>query len=143
MQSDGCFDALKIDHQKLRAQATCVGVTTTRVAIWDFNHNDQALMLPEAVRVFGRVHEHVLKVKMYIATAAGTRHARVWLTGNVLAGPETRSARSDGEARVCPLHRRNQSSYVDCCGILDIRTGSVSAPSSRHQRITMLCASYF
>lgn len=50
LQSDGCFDALKIDYKKLCAQASCVGITTTRVAIWDFNHHDQALMLPEAVR---------------------------------------------------------------------------------------------
>jgi hypothetical protein len=48
-QSDGCFDALKIPYEAIRQRGGELGAIMTRVAIWDFNHNDQALMLPEAV----------------------------------------------------------------------------------------------
>jgi hypothetical protein len=50
MQSDGCFEALRIDYKGLRDKGAELGLVMSRVAIWDFNHNDQALMIPEAVR---------------------------------------------------------------------------------------------
>lgn len=51
MLADGCFEALKIDYDELRAKGAQLGVVMSRVAIWDFNHDDQALMIPEAVRL--------------------------------------------------------------------------------------------
>eukprot|EP00892_Ulva_mutabilis_P000334 jgi/Ulvmu1/10300/UM060_0102.1 len=79
LQSDGCFDALKIDYKKLRAQATCVGVTTTRVAIWDFNHNDQALMLPEAVRKLALLV--AMGKRVYVHCTAGINRATLTVVG--------------------------------------------------------------
>ena len=49
VQSDGCFEALKIDYGELREKGAQLGIVMSRVAIWDFNHSDQALMIPEAV----------------------------------------------------------------------------------------------
>ncbi|CAI7893746.1 unnamed protein product, partial [Closterium sp. NIES-54] len=51
LQSDLCFDALKIPFESIRARAVERGVLLARVPIRDFDHGDQAFMLPEAVRV--------------------------------------------------------------------------------------------
>ncbi|CAI5978834.1 unnamed protein product [Closterium sp. NIES-64] len=51
LQSDLCFDALQIPFESIRARAVERGVLLARVPIRDFDHGDQAFMLPEAVRV--------------------------------------------------------------------------------------------
>ncbi len=41
MQSDACFEAMQIDWPVVRQQAIQRGVIMTRVAVRDFDHNDQ------------------------------------------------------------------------------------------------------
>lgn len=51
LQSDLCLEALKVDLPAVRRQAVRQGVLHCRCAVRDFDHNDQAAMLPEAVRM--------------------------------------------------------------------------------------------
>jgi len=41
VQSDACFEAMQIDWPIVRQQAIQRGVIMTRVAVRDFDHNDQ------------------------------------------------------------------------------------------------------
>ena len=41
LQSEACFEAMQIDWPAIRQQAISRGVTMTRVAVRDFDHNDQ------------------------------------------------------------------------------------------------------
>ena len=41
MQSGACFEAMQIDWPVVRQQAIQRGVIMTRVAVRDFDHNDQ------------------------------------------------------------------------------------------------------
>jgi hypothetical protein len=41
LQSDDCFKALKIDWPAIRKRALERGVVMSRVAVRDFDHNDQ------------------------------------------------------------------------------------------------------
>lgn len=41
MQSDACFEAMQIDWPVIRQQAIHREVIMTRVAVRDFDHNDQ------------------------------------------------------------------------------------------------------
>lgn len=41
VQSEACFEAMQIDWPDIRQQAIRRGVVMTRVAVRDFDHNDQ------------------------------------------------------------------------------------------------------
>ena len=41
LQSDLCHEAMQIDWQSIRSEAVSQGVIMTRVAVRDFDHNDQ------------------------------------------------------------------------------------------------------
>ena len=43
VQSDACFEAMQIDWPVVRQQAIHRGVIMTRVAVRDFDHNDQVM----------------------------------------------------------------------------------------------------
>ena len=43
MQSEACFEAMQIDWPVIRQQALNRGVIMTRVAVRDFDHNDQVI----------------------------------------------------------------------------------------------------
>lgn len=48
LQSDLCHEAMHIDWPAIRAEAVSQGVIMTRVAVRDFDHNDQvrSVLLP-------------------------------------------------------------------------------------------------
>lgn len=79
LQSDGCFDALKIDWQAIRERGLERGVMMTRVAVWDFNHADQALMLPEAVRMLAVLV--AMGKRVYVHCTAGINRATLTVVG--------------------------------------------------------------
>ena len=41
LQSDACFEAMDIDWPAIRDRAVARGVVMSRVAVRDFDHNDQ------------------------------------------------------------------------------------------------------
>lgn len=45
MQSEACFEAMQIDWPIIRQQAIHRGVIMTRVAVRDFDHNDQVFIV--------------------------------------------------------------------------------------------------
>ena len=45
LQSDACFEAMQIDWPVIRQQAIHRGVVMTRVAVRDFDHNDQVCIV--------------------------------------------------------------------------------------------------
>jgi len=50
VQSDACFEAMQIDWPVVRQQAICRDVIMTRVAVRDFDHNDQVRRQTELQR---------------------------------------------------------------------------------------------
>ncbi|KAK9843931.1 hypothetical protein WJX84_009299, partial [Apatococcus fuscideae] len=79
LQSDLCHEAMQIDWPAIRAEAVSEGVIMTRVAVRDFDHNDQALMLPEAVRMLYLLIAAGKKV--YVHCTAGINRATLTVVG--------------------------------------------------------------
>ncbi|GAQ81461.1 Dual specificity protein phosphatase family protein [Klebsormidium nitens] len=79
LQSDLCFDALEIPIDAIRSRAIERGVLLRRVPVRDFDHNDQALMLPEAVRALNLLVERGKKV--YVHCTAGINRASLTVVG--------------------------------------------------------------
>ena len=79
LQSDACFEALRIDWEALRAHAFQRGVVMVRVPQRDFDKGDQALMLPETVRVLSNLadQDHVT----YVHCTAGINRATLATLG--------------------------------------------------------------
>jgi hypothetical protein len=73
LQSDLCFEALKIPFLSIRNRAVEKGILLERVAIRDFDHGDQVLMLPVAVRVLNMLLSRGMKV--YVHCTAGINRA--------------------------------------------------------------------
>jgi hypothetical protein len=73
LQSHTCFEALGIDHPKIRERGAEIGVKVIHVPIRDFDHASQAEMIPEAVRVLNLL----LKTghKCYVHCTAGINRA--------------------------------------------------------------------
>jgi len=79
LQSDACFEALEIDWNAIRDRAVDRGVVMSRVAVRDFDHNDQANMLPEAVRVLAG---HLMSGRRtYVHCTAGINRATLTVVG--------------------------------------------------------------
>ncbi|KAL6780698.1 hypothetical protein ACKKBF_B12105 [Auxenochlorella protothecoides x Auxenochlorella symbiontica] len=79
LQSDACLEALGIDYPALHARACARGLLAARVAVRDFDHDDQAAMLPEAVRAL-----HTLLAmghRVYVHCTAGINRATLTTVG--------------------------------------------------------------
>jgi len=109
LQSDDCFKALKIDWPAIRERALERGVVMSRVAVRDFDHNDQANMLPEAVRLLAG-HQNDNR-RTYVHCTAGINRATLTVVGYLtfLQGMELDDA-------VCLIkHKRPVAHpYIDC-----------------------------
>lgn len=79
LQSDVCFDAMDIDAGGVRLRAAQRGVFWTRVACRDFDKNDQAAMLPEAVRMLGSLVRAGRRT--YVHCTAGINRASLTTVG--------------------------------------------------------------
>lgn len=79
VQSDLCLDALQIDYAKLREHGLSRGVLMSRVPIRDFDHGDQSLMLPEAVRTLALLL--ALNYRVYVHCTAGINRATLTVLG--------------------------------------------------------------
>ena len=82
LQCDDCHRALLIDGAELAREGTDLGLKMVRVPIRDFDHGDQGLMLPEAVRILAALLESGHHV--YVHCTAGINRASLvavgWLT---------------------------------------------------------------
>eukprot|EP00239_Pterosperma_sp_CCMP1384_P000243 CAMPEP_0197847668 /NCGR_PEP_ID=MMETSP1438-20131217/6714_1 /TAXON_ID=1461541 /ORGANISM="Pterosperma sp., Strain CCMP1384" /LENGTH=580 /DNA_ID=CAMNT_0043459657 /DNA_START=508 /DNA_END=2250 /DNA_ORIENTATION=+ len=79
LQSDACFDALKIDWPPIRQRAIQHDIAVSRIAVYDFDHGDQALMLPEAVRTLA-LHVSAGR-RTYVHCTAGINRASLTVVG--------------------------------------------------------------
>ncbi|CAI5463387.1 unnamed protein product [Closterium sp. Yama58-4] len=79
LQSDLCFDALQIPFATIREQAVQRGLRLERVPIRDFDHGDQAFMLPVAVRMVNLLIAEGCDV--YIHCTAGINRATLTALG--------------------------------------------------------------
>ncbi|QDZ22241.1 dual-specificity protein phosphatase [Chloropicon primus] len=109
LQSHACFEALGIDHPRIRAKGGDVGVKVVHVPIRDFDHGNQAEMIPEAVRVLSLL----LKTghKVYVHCTAGINRA----TLTVLSYLTFVEGRSLDESYDFIKKKRPQAHpYLDC-----------------------------
>lgn len=81
LQSNLCFDALKIPFEAIRRRAVERGIRLERVEIRDFDHADQSLMLPVAVRVLNSLLARGMKV--YVHCTAGINRATLTTVGHL------------------------------------------------------------
>eukprot|EP00793_Prasinoderma_coloniale_P003898 PRCOL_00003275-RA len=79
LQSDDCFEAMGIDFEGLREHAECRDMVLVRVPQRDFDKGDQALMLPETVRVLASLIEEGHHV--YVHCTAGINRATLATLG--------------------------------------------------------------
>ena len=109
LQSHACFEALGIDHPKIVAKGADLGVKVIHVPIRDFDHGNQAEMIPEAVRVLSLL----LKTghKTYVHCTAGINRA----TLTVLSYLTFVEGRGLDESYDFIKQRRPQAHpYLDC-----------------------------
>lgn len=79
LQSDACLEALQIDYGAIYERACKRGLVAARVAVRDFDHNDQAAMLPEAVRMLHTLT--ALGHRVYLHCTAGINRATLTAVG--------------------------------------------------------------
>lgn len=109
LQSDACFEAMQIDWPVIRQQAIHREVIMTRVAVRDFDHNDQALMLPEAVRLL-----HLLVAngkRVYVHCTAGINRATLTTVGYLTF---VKGRTLDSALHEVKTARPQAHPYVDC-----------------------------
>ncbi|XP_024526678.1 phosphoglucan phosphatase DSP4, chloroplastic-like isoform X2 [Selaginella moellendorffii] len=109
VQSDVCLDALKIPFESIKRRASERGVYLERVPIRDFDHGDQALMLPEAVRMLNMLVARGLKV--YVHCTAGINRATLTVVGYLtfIQGMDL-----DDAVNVIRSARSIAHPYIDC-----------------------------
>ena len=133
LQSDACLEALRIDYPSLHARACARGLVAARVAVRDFDHNDQAAMLPEAVRMLHALT--ALGHRVYVHCTAGINRATLTTVGYLTFvrgwGLE------DALAAVCAA-RPQAHPYVDCW-----RTVRRRLLEGRGEEITLLAREAF
>lgn len=78
-QCDLCLEALGIDWYAIRDRGVERGIVVSRVPIRDFDHGDQTLMLPEAVRTLAMLL--ALNNKVYVHCTAGINRATLTTLG--------------------------------------------------------------
>eukprot|EP00976_Prorocentrum_cordatum_P111005 1195300-Prorocentrum_minimum.AAC.4 len=109
LQSDACFEALKIDWPAIRERALERGVVMTRIAVRDFDHNDQANMLPEAVRALaGQMHHDR---RTYVHCTAGINRATLTAVGYLTF---VKKMHLDDAVRLVKERRPVAHPYIDC-----------------------------
>lgn len=79
IQCDLCLEALGIDWHAIRDQGVKRGIVVSRVPIRDFDHGDQTLMLPEAVRTLAMLL--ALSNRVYVHCTAGINRATLTTLG--------------------------------------------------------------
>ena len=109
LQSDLCLEALQIDWRGVTGRADALGVLHARAAVRDFDHGDQAFMLPEAVRLLASLLE--LGEVVYVHCTAGINRASLAVVGYLTFARGQPLERALGRVR----ERRAQANpYVDC-----------------------------
>lgn len=109
LQCELCHDALQIDWPVLRERAVERGMLITRVAVRDFDHNDQALMLPEAVRTL-----HLLLAmgrRVYVHCTAGINRATLTVVGYLTF---VQGMPLDPAVELVKRRRPQAHPYIDC-----------------------------
>ena len=109
LQSDLCLEALQIDWRGVTARAEELGVLHTRAAVRDFDHGDQAFMLPEAVRLLAALVE--LGETVYVHCTAGINRASLAVVGYLTFARGQPLERALGKVRSA---RAQANPYVDC-----------------------------
>ncbi|KAK3247505.1 hypothetical protein CYMTET_42998 [Cymbomonas tetramitiformis] len=114
LQSDDCFQALGIDWEAIRLRALERGVIMSRVAVRDFDKNDQANMLPECVRALAG---HVRAGRRtYVHCTAGINRASLTVVGYLTF---VESRRLDEALHTVKSNRSQAHPYVEswklCC----------------------------
>ena len=109
LQCDLCHDALSIDWPVLRERAVAHGIVMTRVAVRDFDHNDQALMLPEAVKMLYVLLS--MGKKVYVHCTAGINRATLTVVGYLTF---VKGMHLDGALSLVKTARPQAHPYVDC-----------------------------
>eukprot|EP00210_Caulerpa_lentillifera_P002914 g2782.t1 len=109
VQSDLCLDALQIDYPKLRDHGLMRGVLMSRVPIRDFDHEDQSLMLPEAVKTLALLV--ALNYRVYVHCTAGINRASLTVLGYLtfVKGADLNSAMEQIKKA-----RPQANPYIDC-----------------------------
>jgi hypothetical protein len=130
LQSDLCFEALKIPFLSIRNRAVEKGILLERVAIRDFDHGDQVLMLPVAVRVLNMLLSRGMKV--YVHCTAGINRATLTVVAYLtfIQGMELEDAVQQVKSA-----RKVAHPYLDCWTevrrrILDGRQEEITAISA-------------
>lgn len=109
LQSHACFEALGIDHPRIVQRGGEVGVKVIHVPIRDFDHENQAEMIPEAARALNLLIKTGHKV--YVHCTAGINRA----TLTVLSYLTFVEGRTLDEAYAFVKERRPQAHpYLDC-----------------------------
>jgi len=109
LQSDLCLEALQIDWRGVTGRAEELGVLHTRAAVRDFDHGDQAFMLPEAVRLLASLLE--LGETVYVHCTAGINRASLAVVGYLTFSKGQPLERALGKVR---SKRAQANPYVDC-----------------------------
>ena len=109
LQSDLCLEALQIDWRGVTGRAEELGVLHTRAAVRDFDHGDQAFMLPEAVRLLASLIE--LGETVYVHCTAGINRASLAVVGYLTFSKGQPLERALGKVR---SKRAQANPYVDC-----------------------------
>ena len=109
LQSDLCLEALQIDWRGVTVRADELGVLHTRAAVRDFDHGDQAFMLPEAVRLLASLIE--LGETVYVHCTAGINRASLAVVGYLTFAKGQPLERALGKVR---SKRAQANPYVDC-----------------------------
>mmetsp|Transcript_8591 Transcript_8591/g.31731 ORF Transcript_8591/g.31731 Transcript_8591/m.31731 type:complete len:352 (+) Transcript_8591:169-1224(+) len=109
LQSNDCFRAMNIDWEAIRERAISEGVVMARVSVRDFDHNDQALMLPEGVRVLSQLVASGHKV--YVHCTAGINRATLVAVGYLTF---YRGKTLDDAVSLVKSKRSIANPYIDC-----------------------------
>eukprot|EP00245_Coleochaete_scutata_P013508 TRINITY_DN551_c0_g1_i1.p1 TRINITY_DN551_c0_g1~~TRINITY_DN551_c0_g1_i1.p1 ORF type:complete len:442 (+),score=63.69 TRINITY_DN551_c0_g1_i1:94-1419(+) len=109
LQSDLCFEALEIPYDSIRLRAMERGVRLERVPVRDFDHGDQALMLPEAVRTLNLLR--ALGHKVYVHCTAGINRATLTVVGYLTF---VQGMNLDEAVTVVRTARKVAHPYIDC-----------------------------
>lgn len=109
LQSEACLEALGIDYPALHARACARGLLAARVAVRDFDHDDQAAMLPEAVRALHTLL--ALGHRVYVHCTAGINRATLTTVGYLTF---VQGVGLEEALRAVKQARPQAHPYVDC-----------------------------
>ena len=109
LQCDLCFEALKIPWESISRRAAERGLVMTRVAVRDFDHADQAAMLPQAVRQLGALLR--LNKKVYVHCTAGINRATLTALGYLTF---VKKMELDDAHALIKSKRSVAHPYIDC-----------------------------